>query len=170
MAPSSSVTSLRLDGRAGAGQAAVAVDVVDVIHRRQYLPPPGWPADRRPVMAVGVVPSAEQFGGGVRRVLQRVVFLSSSSRSTAISRGCGSSRRRNDPVRPRLAFAGSIISVPATGKDMVGAWKPKSNRRWPRRRRDPAVLSDAGRGCIRGRPGHCRRRRAPGSASRRWAM
>ena len=24
---------------------------------------------------------------------------------------------------------GSIISVPATGKDMVGAWKPKSIRR-----------------------------------------
>jgi hypothetical protein len=62
----------------------------------------------------------------VGRVLERVVVLSERPLSTlAISARMAimASQKRSSSALDSLSV-GSIISVPATGNDMVGAWKP----------------------------------------------
>ena len=97
-------------------------------------------ADRRPVLRgagrrrpgrpprprVRVRPVAGDARGGVRGVAQRVVVRGHSPAPTrSISPGSRSSRRRTGRARARSSDSvGSTISVPATGNDIVGAWKP----------------------------------------------
>ena len=63
---------------------------------------------------------------GVRRVLERIVGAVHAPFSTArISPRMAiiASQKRSSSAFDSLSV-GSIISVPATGKHMVGAWKP----------------------------------------------
>ena len=62
----------------------------------------------------------------MRGVLQRVVLrVDSPSATRAISARIAIIASQNRSSSARLSLSvGSIISVPATGNDMVGAWKP----------------------------------------------
>ena len=118
----------RLRRRAGADQVAVAVGLVDPAHRAEVLPaaqPRHREDRRRPAGRAGPTPPppCASVCGALRSGL--------SSRSTR--------RRRPRSISPRMATiastnrsssalsslsVGSTISVPATGKLIVGAWKP----------------------------------------------
>ena len=84
-------------------------------------------AGRRPVLAVGPVPVADQQVGGVRGVLQRVVGRGPPGPPRSPGSRPGSpiiaSQNRSSSALASLSV-GSTIIVPATGQDMVGAWKP----------------------------------------------
>ena len=125
--PSGSVLE-RLRRRARADQVAVAVGAVDAAHRRPVL--------RRRVDALGE---------GGRRAVVGVVPLAGqrlrrcAARRAARSRAAATSPEPTSSISPRMAIiasqnrsssplsslsVGSTISVPATGNDIVGAWKP----------------------------------------------
>ena len=129
-APTATLTSgVRLDRRAAAEDVAVAVDAVDA-------------ADGRPVLRV-----AQRTRRGTRRARAGTrASTSSAVTSSAVCGACtsGLSSAGHSPAATRSISAriaiiastkrsssprssdsvGSIISVPATGNDIVGAWKP----------------------------------------------
>ena len=118
----------RLRRGARADEVAVAVGAVDAAHRRPVLVGRvDADGERGGATVVGVVPLAGERLGRVRGVPQHAV-------------GDGD-RRPSRPRRSRARIAiiasqnrsisslsslsvGSTMSVPATGKDIVGAWKP----------------------------------------------
>ena len=78
-------------------------------------------------MRVGAGPVGQQQVGGVRGVLERVV-AARSLRPCSIARISArmaiiASQKRSSSAWLSLSV-GSIIMVPGTGQDMVGAWKP----------------------------------------------
>ena len=84
---------------------------------------------------------------GVRRVLERVVV---PRPAPALDRGdLGADRDHRVEEAVELALdslsVGSIISVPATGNDIVGAWMPKSIRRFATSSAVTPVASFSGR-------------------------
>ena len=123
-----------LDRRARAHHVAVTVRVVD-------------PADRRPVL-VGAQ-RRDREGGDVARVRRGPTRRPRRRRPVCGACRSGLSSTVHSPastraISPRMAIiasqnrsssrfdsdsVGSTISVPATGNDIVGAWKPKSMRR-----------------------------------------
>ena len=118
-----------LERRAAAHDVAVAVDAVDAAHGRPVLvvPQRARPGTRRRRASTGATSRrsrrrrrcAARCAAGCRRPAtrrrrpgrsrSRIAIIASTNRS--------SSPRSSDSV-------GSIISVPATGNDIVGAWKP----------------------------------------------
>jgi hypothetical protein len=68
----------------------------------------------------------QQRFGGVRRVLERVVLRGQRPASTAAisARMAIIASQKRSSSRLGSLSVGSTISVPATGKLSVGAWKP----------------------------------------------
>ncbi len=105
----------------------VALSAVDARHRREVLLGPQPDHRERPEVArVRPVPVAEQVLGGVWGMPQG---LCSSGHSPATTRSISArmeiiaSQNRSSSRRLSLSV-GSTISVPATGKLIVGAWNP----------------------------------------------
>ena len=119
----------RLRRRAGTGQVAVAVGLVDPAHRRPVLGP-------AVSAAPGRRPPPARTGASSRRLISMLAVcgaffsgLSSASYSPEATRSIScriaiiASQNRSSSARSSLSV-GSTISVPATGNDIVGAWKP----------------------------------------------
>ena len=126
--PVSERAGVGLERLARADQVAVAGGGVDARHRREVL---RRPQRRQRVGAelagVGPVPLAEQLLGGVRGVAQRARRRAATSPAATLSISPRiaiiASQKRSSSASVSLSV-GSIISVPATGKLIVGAWKP----------------------------------------------
>ena len=118
------------DGRAGAEDVAVAVDAVDAAHRRPVLraAQAAAPGSTALLARVRMRPLVGRDISAVCGALHERVVVGrplARRRPRRSRRGSRSSRRRSGRARrgPRDSV-GSTISVPATGNDIVGAWKP----------------------------------------------
>lgn len=114
--------------QARADQVAVAVDVVYATHRWPELvlqEPRGRVGSL--FAAVGVLPvGCQERVGSVGGILEEVIGPVRLPRSMAsISRRIEimASQKRSSSESDSLSV-GSIITVPATGQETVGAWKP----------------------------------------------
>ena len=119
-----------LHRRAGAHEVAVAEGVVDAVDRRPVLVDAEGARRVAGLLArVGPVPVADEVLDGVRA---RCGAGCSPRPSRPVSIAAASSAMASIAVQKRSSSAlgslsvGSIISVPATGQLIVGAWKPQS--------------------------------------------
>ena len=106
----------------------VAAGVVDAADARPHLPGPDErQRERRLLPRVGMRPGVgHDHVGGVRRVLEDVVLpvgVPSMTAWISARMAISASQKRSSSAFGSLSV-GSIISVPATGNDTVGAWKP----------------------------------------------
>ena len=117
----------RLRRGARADEVAVAVGTVDAAHRRPVLRGRvDAVGEGGGATVVGEVPVADERLGGVRGSAQDAVGGGDGPEPTSsISRRIAIIASQNRSSSPLSSLSvGSTMSVPATGKDIVGAWKP----------------------------------------------
>ena len=115
--------------RTGANEVSITINLINAVDR--------WPVlilalIRRRIdrlfTIVGSIPISHDVIRGMRRVDERIVLAVIFANLNATCFFANLDHRIAETVELlfRSLSVGSIISVPATGHDMVGAWNPKS--------------------------------------------